>query len=241
MKSFPPNVVKELKNYVYLLIDPRNNNIFYVGKGVGNRCFDHLSNQTSGEKKEIISRIIKDEKVPIIEILSHGLSSEKALAVEAAVIDTLDVGSLLNKQRGHHSRLYGRKSLDNIMAMYDAKDAAFDENGICFKINQHFDERLSPIELYDVTRGFWAIDEKKARNAELAFAVYEGIIQEVYKIISWYDAGTTLSTRSTNSDNRKEFVGQVADEKIRKKYRFKRVAFNSSQAPFEYVPLKSKI
>ena len=34
---FPPDVVPKLKTYVYRLIDPRNGETFYVGKGQGNR------------------------------------------------------------------------------------------------------------------------------------------------------------------------------------------------------------
>ena len=30
-------VIEELKYYVYKLIDPRNGNVFYVGKGIYNR------------------------------------------------------------------------------------------------------------------------------------------------------------------------------------------------------------
>ena len=40
--SFPPEVSAELKTYVYRLIDPRNGETFYVGKGRGNRVFAHI-------------------------------------------------------------------------------------------------------------------------------------------------------------------------------------------------------
>jgi hypothetical protein len=35
LDKFPPEVVDKLKNYVYRLIDPRNGETFYVGRGVG--------------------------------------------------------------------------------------------------------------------------------------------------------------------------------------------------------------
>ena len=31
----------EYKHYVYLLVDPRDNRIFYIGKGTGDRMYDH--------------------------------------------------------------------------------------------------------------------------------------------------------------------------------------------------------
>ena len=36
-ESFPADVARKLKTYVYRLIDPRNGETFYVGKGHGNR------------------------------------------------------------------------------------------------------------------------------------------------------------------------------------------------------------
>jgi hypothetical protein len=41
-ESFPADVVRKLKTYVYRLIDPRNGETFYVGKGKSNRVFSHI-------------------------------------------------------------------------------------------------------------------------------------------------------------------------------------------------------
>lgn len=38
-KPFKQNVIENLKFYVYALVDPRDNHIFYVGKGSGNRIY----------------------------------------------------------------------------------------------------------------------------------------------------------------------------------------------------------
>ncbi len=42
IETFPPEVIAKLKTYVYRLIDPRNGETFYVGKGKGNRVFEHI-------------------------------------------------------------------------------------------------------------------------------------------------------------------------------------------------------
>jgi len=42
IESFPPNVARKLKTYVYRLIDPRNGETFYIGKGQNNRVFSHI-------------------------------------------------------------------------------------------------------------------------------------------------------------------------------------------------------
>ena len=43
LSKFSPDVRKQLKFYVYRLVDPRNGKTFYVGKGQGNRVFDHMN------------------------------------------------------------------------------------------------------------------------------------------------------------------------------------------------------
>ncbi len=43
--GFPTGVSEQLKWYVYRLIDPRNGETFYVGKGQGNRVFAHAEGE----------------------------------------------------------------------------------------------------------------------------------------------------------------------------------------------------
>ncbi len=47
---FDPKTIAELKCYVYLLINPASKTPFYVGKGTGNRVFNHLQNARDGKK-----------------------------------------------------------------------------------------------------------------------------------------------------------------------------------------------
>jgi hypothetical protein len=56
-KLFSSKIIKELKHYVYLLSDPQNNEIFYVGKGVGNRVFSHLNDSSKNDKTDKIKEI----------------------------------------------------------------------------------------------------------------------------------------------------------------------------------------
>ena len=61
MQSFPSEVAEKLKTYVYRLIDPRNGETFYVGKGKGNRVFAHIraeiESDDPGEKLRRIQEI----------------------------------------------------------------------------------------------------------------------------------------------------------------------------------------
>ena len=95
------------------------------------------------------------------------------------------------------------------------------ENIIAIKINRSYRENMTVTELYEVTRGWWKLDLKKARYAEYVFSVYQGIVKEVYKIDGWFPAGSipriTLPNEVAPAD-RFEFVGEVAEQNIREKY-----------------------
>lgn len=51
---FHDGVSEQLKWYVYRLVDPRNGGTFYVGKGQGNRVFDHARGLALDEEDEIV-------------------------------------------------------------------------------------------------------------------------------------------------------------------------------------------
>ena len=56
--DFPRSVVERVGTYVYLLKDPRSGEVFYVGKGKGNRVFAHAAAAVSNlDETEKISRI----------------------------------------------------------------------------------------------------------------------------------------------------------------------------------------
>jgi len=236
-QKFPQNVITKLKYYVYIYIDPRNDEIFYVGKGKGNRCFAHLSEESESEKVKRINNIKGDNKTPIIEMIIHGVDEDIALKVEASVIDLIDVKKLTNKVKGHSSSKIGRMSIDKLLSIYNPDDANITEPSILIKTTQTFSYGIAPNELYDATRQFWRLGTNREK-VEYAFSVYDGIIQEVYSVISWHKAGSTFSSREfdTKDSDKWEFIGKIADEKIRKKYLYKSVSsITKYQSSFYYL------
>ena len=101
-----------------------------------------------------------------------------------------------------------------------------DEPVILFRINQAYRKTMSEELLYNYTRGQWRLSKKNAEKADFGMAVYKGEIIEVYKILRWEKAGTTMNRnnklirRKPNEriSNRYEFIGELAPNQIREKY-----------------------
>src|ERR1700723_3169573 len=112
--------------YVYRLIDPRTDRTFYVGKGVGNRLFQHVSEATglpdrATLKLDLIREIeASGQKVRYI-IHRHGLNEHEAFLVESALIDAYL--KLSNAQLGHATHTHGLTTIDDLIGRYDAEPA----------------------------------------------------------------------------------------------------------------------
>jgi hypothetical protein len=236
-------VIERLGHYVYLYVDPRDDSVFYVGKGSGTRCLVHLSGDGKTEKSQRIAAIRESGLEPRVEILVHGLpDASAALQVEAAVIDIFRRGQLTNRVRGWRSEAFGRMELKEIASLYDPKQINIVEPALLIRINQMFHYGMTPVELYDATRGIWRVGPDRD-EVELAFAVFQGVVRQVYKVAQWLPAGSTFSTRDEDlrDPERWEFVGTVAEDRIRSKYIDGSVTHyfgRSVQSPFVYVNVK---
>lgn len=243
MREFSPEVIRKLGYYVYLYLDPRNAEVFYVGKGRGNRAFSHLGESSEGDKAQRIAEIRKAGREPVVEILVHGLETqEEAYRVEAAVIDLLGTGQLTNAVRGWRSGTYGRMSAEQIEAQYGAGEVDVTHSAMLIRINQLFRYGMTPHELYEATRGHWVVG-KNRKKVELALAVFEGVVQEVYRVEAWFPAGSTFLRREglELGSGRWEFVGRIAETGVRETYRFKSVRQYwgaGAQNPIRYVNIE---
>ena len=97
--------------YVYGLVDPRTDKLFYIGKGTRNRVFEHEKESLSSHKSdklklktinEIVAAGLEVKKI----IINSNLSEKEAFAAEASLINIFNYISnmmLTNIVAGHHS------------------------------------------------------------------------------------------------------------------------------------------
>lgn len=241
--KIPPAIARKLGHYVYLYVNPLDDSVFYVGKGKGVRALAHLDDEEKQGVAEIIREIRASGEEPRIEILAHGLSSANAaLQVESAAIDLLGLDKLANAVRGWRSAKFGRMPLDELAAHYSRRRANIREPAILIRINKLYRYGMSDAELYDATRSAWKVGHRRRERAEFAFAVFEGVVREVYSIAHWLPAGSTFKVRSKDRaaerEGRWEFVGVIAESAVRDRYINRYVGHFFSQGaqnPISYV------
>lgn len=86
--------------YIYSLKDPRSSPAkpFYIGKGTGERAWDHTLNVDNTRKGKLISEIMSEGQDVLTTILADDLTESQALKLEAELISafgTIDTGGLL--------------------------------------------------------------------------------------------------------------------------------------------------
>ena len=125
---FDEKTRQELKYYVYMLIDPQDDRLFYVGKGMDNRVFNHMAcaltdTDTSTAKYDKIREIIQRCQSVKHIIVRHGLSESEAFKIEASLIDTLTYCGLLlsNIVGGHNSIEKGLMTSEEIIRLFNAE------------------------------------------------------------------------------------------------------------------------
>lgn len=240
-----------LGHYVYGLIDPKNDELFYVGKATkNNRPNQHLKIKADdNDKAQRINEIMNSGLKPRIDILRYGLESKDiALEVEAAIIDSIGLENLTNEKRGH-GVTRGRQRAEDIERTYGSKPidvSTITSPYMLFYIHETYSSTMNEQQIYDCTRQFWhKVSKANRENIEVdtALAIVNGVVVRVYKIISWYEAGTTFSSRKFDGrEERWEFVGQRIDDHPL----LDRLLVDNSGAPLEgnqkgyrYLPLRT--
>lgn len=220
---FAKEVSSELRHYVYMLIDPRNGKVFYVGKGKGNRVFSHVRGQIKSDdgedgnelplKLEVIKKIRDARLEPIHIIHRHGMSRNEALEVEAALIDITP--GLTNVLTGHGSNERGPAHVDQLAQQYGAQEIEFDPKHKLIIIKTRAETIDAKGGIYNAVRSAWKLNPENARQADYVLAVVDGICRSVFVADDWQE--------SRRTPGRYEFRGRKAAKQIQTLYEGKRI------------------
>lgn len=217
---FSKHIADKLQYYVYRLIDPRNGETFYVGKGKGNRVFAHVNGELHADGDELTDKLKRVRQIrtggfEVAHVIHrHGLSEKEAFEVEAALIDAFP--AVTNQIGGQASDERGVMHADQIVERYEAKEATFKHKALVITVNRSVVELDS---VYAAVHYAWKLDPSKAAAAELVLAVEQGLIIGVFVADEWLPA-TTQNFPGTKEDRpgRWGFNGHPAPEAIAKQY-----------------------
>jgi hypothetical protein len=223
IELFPPDVARKLKTYVYRLIDPRNGETFYVGKGKGNRVFAHIRTEQNLKGDEFGNKLkrIREIRIAGFEVAHvihrHGMDDKTAVEVEAALIDAYP--GLTNIVSGAGSSDCGTMHAKEIIKRYCAKEAEFRHKALLISINRSAATAL----LYEATRYAWKVSKSKAKKAEVILATVRGLIVGAFVAHDWLEATAANFPGHEDAPGRLGFVGKEAPLEIGNLYVGKRV------------------
>lgn len=171
MRQFGKKVIENLGYYVYALIDPRDNKIFYIGKGCKNRVFQHclaaIQEDDETLKLDTIRAILNSGLEVGHYILRHRLSEELALQMESLLIDVLTYSAfntehvLSNIKGGYHQWNEGIKTVEEIEIIYECEKININSNDkghiLIVSLNKSYDSAKAKIgyqrvDIYQKTR-----------------------------------------------------------------------------------------
>ena len=250
--SFPAGVADQLKWYVYRLIDPRNGETFYVGKGRRDRVFAHAKGDfrdtTVSQVKEIeetedasdlkIKRIneIRSTGLEVGHVIHrHGIEHETvAYEIEAALIDAYP--GLTNQIGGHGSGDFGSRHVEEIVQRYGTEPFEVRHSLILIYIGASYrNYRDNP---YDAVRFAWKESHDRVSRYELVLGHANGLVVGAYRPKRWLRATQANFPGFGESDlsNRWGFIGEQAEEEIWSYYLGKRIPeeYKGAQNPIRY-------
>ena len=216
--NFPQEVVEALQHYVYRLIDPRNGETFYVGRGRGQRVFAHVNGAIDDADQDAVDP--KLERIHEIRALGmdvahiihrHGMSEAVAREVEAALIDAYP--GLVNRVAGSGSRDRGTRHVSEIMMEHGAEEFVVGEPLLLISIGRLWNE----LGVYEAVRGVWKLNKERAKKCKLVLAHVRGVVRGAYRPNKW------MKGTSDEFPERIGFEGDPAEPEVWEKYVGKRV------------------
>jgi len=123
------------------------------------------------------------------------------------------------------------RRLTLVVAHYRKKPVEVKEPSVLLRINRLYRLTMSATKLYDATRASWKVGHRRGK-VKYALAVFDGIVREVYEV---------KFPRGDGRRDRWEFVGRLADERVRRRYIDRSVGHLSppgAQNPIAYLNVR---
>lgn len=245
-KFFDTKTCHELRYYVYMLVDPRTNTPFYVGKGMENRVFDHILQaldscpDTKNEKFDTIKSIYNSGLEVEFLIVHHALCEESAFLIESSLIDVLkkvkvDV-KLTNIQSGHDVE-HGLKNDVEIRGMYNTEFIdELPENCVVININKKYRSGAKSEDIYNMVRGDWVIAKCRLDKVKYVLAEYKGLILDVFKVSEWDEVNRKYQSKTKGERERirHRFTKDAIEEDFKNKFIGKKLPCFNKQFPLIY-------
>lgn len=241
-ECFRVGVVEHLQYYVYRLIDPRDGQTFYVGKGKGNRIFSHIYDEQISKEGDSLSdkiqriRDIKASGLAVLHVIHrHALDEKTAFEVEGALIDAY-LG-LSNIQNGSGNSENGVMHVHEINQKYAAIEAVFEHKVLLISINKG----IKNSSIYDAVRFAWRVNKDRAGKADVILAVAHGIIRGAYINATWLEATTDnfpMHFVQETDLNRFGFIADEASDNIKSLYIGKKIPKEYERKKGDISPIK---
>ena len=218
---FSNEVADKIKYYVYRLIDPRNGQTFYVGKGKGNRVFAHAKDALKGFDKDVdytekdederdlkldTIRAIKKDGLDVIYIIqTYNLDEKQAFLVESVFIDFFGLGNLHNRVKGHHAKgPINAITLQINESTEEFADLPTNPDYVIIKVKDYWVDQRGGV--YEAARSAWKMSLNTAKKYKYVLGVVNGIVKGVFEVKEWKVCATDT--------NRIEFDGVPASKEI---------------------------
>lgn len=191
LTAFSPGVVEKLRYYVYWLRDPRDKAVFYVGKGEGNRVFQHMKCLDAGvrpgeeaEKEKRIHAIAQAGLAVEHVIVRHNMDENEALMLEAVLIDVLpSLGiPLTNQVGGHGTGNYGAVTPEMLEAVYAAQELVVPNGLNVLLISANVEARNTDTgkSLLERTQVAWKVALARAGEVNMVLVHANGLVRGCY-------------------------------------------------------------
>lgn len=195
MRTLQKNVQAQIEEYyVYMLFNVQTKEIFYIGKGKGQRFLDHLK-----EARKDGNKISESKKIQTIQqigennigctILRRHLSEQEAFHVEAATIDLLRSSyktiktDIVNIQSGHGYLTNGIMDIKQFKTMNKYIELYKSETVLCLNIKTT--EQLNQTLPQLIHNKKWKVKEEEAKKATYTVVECDNVVIAIFKSDCW--------------------------------------------------------